>query len=120
MIRRPQRSTRTDTLFPYTTLFRSGDEALADRERLAGVACRDRDLRQAARERGGRLHMVGERFGASGQRGIVTAVIGIGVTRLLGAVNDLVDKKVAPARSEGRRVGTECGSTYRSRWAPDP
>jgi hypothetical protein len=28
---------------------------------------------------------------------IVTAVIGVGVTRLLGAVNDLVDKKVAPA-----------------------
>src|SRR3546814_5463203 len=35
MIRRPPRSTRTDTLFPYTTLFRSGidivvAEALAD------------------------------------------------------------------------------------------
>src|SRR3546814_11872729 len=27
MIRRPPRSTRTDTLFPYTTLFRSGDAA---------------------------------------------------------------------------------------------
>src|SRR3546814_5534603 len=27
MIRRPPRSTRTDTLFPYTTLFRSGLEA---------------------------------------------------------------------------------------------
>src|SRR3546814_17270593 len=26
MIRRPPRSTRTDTLFPYTTLFRSDDE----------------------------------------------------------------------------------------------
>src|SRR3546814_18387522 len=26
MIRRPTRSTRTDTLFPYTTLFRSHDE----------------------------------------------------------------------------------------------
>src|SRR3546814_20476869 len=26
MIRRPPRSTRTDTLFPYTTLFRSADE----------------------------------------------------------------------------------------------
>src|SRR3546814_4783865 len=26
MIRRPQRSKRTDTLFPYTTLFRSCDE----------------------------------------------------------------------------------------------
>src|SRR3546814_12802553 len=32
MIRRPPRSTRTDTLFPYTTLFRSGVRlALCDR-----------------------------------------------------------------------------------------
>src|SRR3546814_14194515 len=32
MIRRPPRSTRTDTLFPYTTLFRSrpGGEVVAD------------------------------------------------------------------------------------------
>src|SRR3546814_4432587 len=29
MIRRPPRSTRTDTLFPYTTLFRSGAAARA-------------------------------------------------------------------------------------------
>src|SRR3546814_18393233 len=29
MIRRPPRSTRTDTLFPYTTLFRSHHPALA-------------------------------------------------------------------------------------------
>src|SRR3546814_10315863 len=29
MIRRPPRSTRTDTLFPYTTLFRSGRNAAA-------------------------------------------------------------------------------------------
>src|SRR3546814_11673670 len=28
MIRRPPRSTRTDTLFPYTTLFRSVEDAL--------------------------------------------------------------------------------------------
>src|SRR3546814_1790941 len=34
MIRRPPRSTRTDTLFPYTTLFRSGQAR--DRE-VAGV-----------------------------------------------------------------------------------
>src|SRR3546814_20047150 len=32
MIRRPPRSTRTDTLFPYTTLFRSGIHAAADTE----------------------------------------------------------------------------------------
>src|SRR3546814_14711239 len=30
MIRRPPRSTRTDTLFPYTTLFRSGIEPVTD------------------------------------------------------------------------------------------
>src|SRR3546814_17474643 len=29
MIRRPPRSTRTDTLFPYTTLFRSDDDILS-------------------------------------------------------------------------------------------
>src|SRR3546814_16766197 len=38
MIRRPPRSTRTDTLFPYTTLFRSSGVCrrltLADRARL--------------------------------------------------------------------------------------
>src|SRR3546814_15629930 len=35
MIRRPPRSTRTDTLFPYTTLFRS--RAWLSRLRAAGV-----------------------------------------------------------------------------------
>src|SRR3546814_2150563 len=34
MIRRPPRSTRTDTLFPYTTLFRSGWAANQYRERF--------------------------------------------------------------------------------------
>src|SRR3546814_1862000 len=40
MIRRPPRSTRTDTLFPYTTLFRSGKAAAVAkvRLRLDGVA----------------------------------------------------------------------------------
>src|SRR3546814_9673311 len=32
MIRRPPRSTRTDTLFPYTTLFRSGSAERRGRE----------------------------------------------------------------------------------------
>src|SRR3546814_6545085 len=32
MIRRPPRSTRTDTLFPYTTLFRSRGAADAERD----------------------------------------------------------------------------------------
>src|SRR3546814_6101852 len=38
MIRRPPRSTRTDTLFPYTTLFRSHRlDAARDRHRQVGV-----------------------------------------------------------------------------------
>src|SRR3546814_8796692 len=38
MIRRPPRSTRTDTLFPYTTLFRSTDylEICAPTEKIGG------------------------------------------------------------------------------------
>src|SRR3546814_8496093 len=56
MIRRPPRSTRTDTLFPYTTLFRSGarpalrDRRVEDRAR-AGLAGGG-ELCQRAREDG--------------------------------------------------------------------
>src|SRR3546814_2082381 len=41
MIRRPPRSTRTDTLFPYTTLFRSWaiSNSMAARTLLAAVCC---------------------------------------------------------------------------------
>src|SRR3546814_9525555 len=46
MIRRPPRSTRTDTRFPYTTLFRSRDIALgagddARAERVDFIQCAD-------------------------------------------------------------------------------
>src|SRR3546814_3379612 len=42
MIRRPPRSTLTDTLFPYTTLFRSLDLGGGDRiERRAGLVHQD-------------------------------------------------------------------------------
>src|SRR3546814_13374028 len=44
MIRRPPRSTRTDTLFPYTTLFRSSDyqdeNRLSRRVHGVGLDCR--------------------------------------------------------------------------------
>src|SRR3546814_3376776 len=49
MIRRPPRSTRTDTLFPYTTLFRSAlnhrswaPASEPTRDRTTGLAYRDR------------------------------------------------------------------------------
>src|SRR3546814_2121553 len=37
MIRRPPRSTRTDTLFPYTTLFRSKEAPTACRHSVSGT-----------------------------------------------------------------------------------
>src|SRR3546814_11340523 len=50
MIRRPTRSTRTDTLFPYSTLFRRGamtmsDHQLAQRERRARLLAAAPDWR---------------------------------------------------------------------------
>src|SRR3546814_9981786 len=50
MIRRPPRSTRTDTLFPYTTLFRSGlafyehrhDDGDVGKMRAAVIGCVER------------------------------------------------------------------------------
>src|SRR3546814_5135055 len=47
MIRRPPRSTRTDTLFPYTTLFRSA------RPDPAGARRRTRDVQEHSGRRGG-------------------------------------------------------------------
>src|SRR3546814_6538419 len=47
MIRRPPRSTRTDTLFPYTTLFRSGADGGAA-VHLHGLHRRAREHRCAA------------------------------------------------------------------------
>src|SRR3546814_16121687 len=58
MIRRPPRSTRTDTLFPYTTLFRSSDKVRnpglpnARTRRLSQPEACLRDMRDPAREIG--------------------------------------------------------------------
>src|SRR3546814_15377983 len=62
MIRRPPRSTRTDTLFPYTTLFRSVQQRDADRRPEPRRRRRGRE-RDTARERRarrtGRRHEIG-------------------------------------------------------------
>src|SRR3546814_4736246 len=51
MIRRPPRSTRTDTLFPYTTLFRSlHARQRADRAGDAGAGDRDAETLSRYRE----------------------------------------------------------------------
>src|SRR3546814_9385893 len=59
MIRRPPRSTRTDTLFPYTTLVRSGgalcplDGALQDLHHRRGPYAVDGGLQRPAEDAGG-------------------------------------------------------------------
>src|SRR3546814_9084273 len=50
MIRRPPRSTRTDTLFPYTTLFRSTPSLRDVHERRVGILGRGGRRSKAARE----------------------------------------------------------------------
>src|SRR3546814_7534482 len=47
MIRRPPRSTRTDTLFPYTTLFRSRPSAMATFWWMFVIVARDREMSSA-------------------------------------------------------------------------
>src|SRR3546814_19506390 len=121
MIRRPPRSTRTDTLFPYTTLFRSEivKEALGlhvqiqcsaalnergDYGKLTG--CNKDEI--AARY--GRAKLQAWRHyweavppGGEGLRVTAAPVLGHCVRR-----------------SEARRVGREGVSTGRSRWSPSP
>src|SRR3546814_14332530 len=64
IIRRPPRSTRTDTLFPYTTLFRS-----ADLSRAGARGRRRDDGRQAAGQaRSCGVHALASSQVASGRR----------------------------------------------------
>src|SRR3546814_13132042 len=66
MIRRPPRSTRTDTLFPYTTLFRSTEPEPA--QERAGGRARNRAAGTAAkRDRPGDVRSLERRKGRSGQ-----------------------------------------------------
>src|SRR3546814_15018768 len=52
MIRRPPRSTRTDTLFPYTTLFRS---------HLGGIRSRSGAIPHKSKLQSGQLSSIGQR-----------------------------------------------------------
>src|SRR3546814_11718711 len=101
MIRRPPRSTRTDTLFPYTTLFRSTAQLEGARDVIISVRV-DPDMLQRA----GISKRVGNRRGVVGIHLKIGELVGIG-----GHVG---------ARSEERRVGKECGSRCSYQWSPYP
>src|SRR3546814_19211702 len=105
MIRRPPRSTRTDTLFPYTTLFRSGIASDVWPEKARDVV---------------RIPQALKTF-------IVLAAAGRTepFTTYQAMLEQLWRDRIASAddsenliRSEERRVGKECVRTCRSRWTP--
>src|SRR3546814_20715701 len=108
MIRLPPRSTRTDTLFPYTTLFRS--------TRCRGAATRRPDTPSC------RLGMEPPSSTRTGR--LVRNFEGLFMRKTLIGLGSLAIALAAtPAtaqddRSEERRVGKECVSTCRARWSP--
>src|SRR3546814_20799094 len=118
MIRRPPRSTRTDTLFPDATLFRShrlagGDDLAAQFHVLLRVEAGLAGAGLAG------LHdpvemQVGE-LGAGDQRGHLLLLNHLPVDELLDV--RMVDVADPHLRSEESRVGKECVSTCRSRWS---
>src|SRR3546814_15065388 len=130
MIRRPPRSTRTDTLFPYTTLFRSPDGAerwwllhgkktiVADPERSFGQpivaehGISTAILAQAMKVEGSvekvaRLYELRPRL----VRDALVYEVQLGLRKAACSC-------WSTTRSEDRRVGKACVSTCRSRWSP--
>src|SRR3546814_17916675 len=101
MIRRPPRSTRTDTLFPYTTLVRS-PQRFARPPWVRGDAGHPatRGPGVLADRRVARRSPPGDPVSRPSDDNRTNAAL------------------IVLFRSEERRVGKECVSTCRSRWAP--
>src|SRR3546814_19743446 len=108
MIRRPPRSTLTDTLFPYTTLFRSGqgnnDTHYKQSECHIIVSKVAKSMRSFAGPKGEYNCCQRDRCGDDPP------------AKRYGNHHHLSFPPIA--RSEERRVGKECVSTCRSRWSP--
>src|SRR3546814_14744546 len=113
MKRRPPRSTRTDTLFPYTTLFRSADGAaiLFHDDRLDRTTDGTGPVAEANLAALQALD-AGIWFGPEFR--------GEKIPTLRQAIRLLVELGIGAniERSEERRVGKECVSTCRSWWSP--
>src|SRR3546814_19249722 len=141
MIRRPPRSTRTDTLFPYTTLFRSVhrrarrvDAAVERIDRLLAADLPGDRGQQALLRRAQDLRAgdhKGEGAGAEGDLGVarLAAAVAVECRLLVDDAGDHWDAAAAHrrgaevaggggARSAGRRGGKEGVSTCRSRRSP--
>src|SRR3546814_11413616 len=111
MKRRPPRSTRTDTLFPYTTLFRSdGRSILLQRLRNIGNMAHVRRDILAHRP-------VAACRGLDQQALFITQRAGQAVELVLGGQRKcFILAQPQEARAEERRVGKAWGRTCRCRW----
>src|SRR3546814_11478138 len=143
MILRPPRSTRTDTLFPYTTLFRSlisGHCVPRDRhwlralcqpiidglvdysygKQIGGPESRYSECRIFAKYFPDQSSLPQEGFFCNNANSAI-ARSAWAQYRFDEEVTGLEDMELAQRlyRSEERRVGKECGSTCRTRWLPD-
>src|SRR3546814_17399039 len=128
MKRRPPRSTRTDTLFPYTTLFRSGAGQWFRRRHAAEPAVRRHEAERlwSPRRRAGPARIpagqecLDERRPAAARAGreMTGAWLDPAQRTQRGIDNqsDLLGTPAPEPRSEEGRVGKGCVSTVRSRW----
>src|SRR3546814_17830031 len=111
MIRRPPRSTRTDTLFPYTTLFRSCVPSHGPAAQ--SIQCASGEAATAVTA----ATWVGRLFPHAQPAVLKLTALGLG-SRSLGPGLGPDSGPDPPCRSEERRVGQEGVSTCRSRWSP--
>src|SRR3546814_18622894 len=115
MIRRPPRSKRTATLFPYTPPFRSLHLDIAERLRAARKnqavrALVDSQCEGRVRQQVDLTRQQPRLAGAAAPR---PAAMGIGDAGLEGCL----EQGLALGSSEERRVGNECVRTCKSRWS---
>src|SRR3546814_16418854 len=119
MIRRPPRSTRTDTLFPYTTLFRSLAMvryiawAIPSIGFIGTVRGIGQALGLAYKAVEGDITGVTSALGLAFNSTLIAMVLSIVLMFVLYQFQLTKDRLV---RSEERRVGNEGVSTCRSRW----
>src|SRR3546814_17430160 len=113
MIRRPPRSTRTDTLFPYTTLFRSLVPTL---EKVFDAHFRGKDALGNLADKLNSLNADTEALTPPAVSSLEASGAGHGEANT--AVTKFQNLLHSASRSEERRVGKECVSKGRYRWSP--
>src|SRR3546814_11788919 len=123
MIRRPPRSTRTDTLCPYTTLFRSNSPVSRMLAARSLSPPPGRFIRPIATSGGSAPIMLKKLKGAAFRTPeadwLVIHAIGRGVIDAhMSLYRSLSGRLAKSNRTEERRVGKECVSTCRSGWSP--